>query len=138
MNPEGLECELCRENFEADQPSKFPKLLPCGHTFCAGCINKLIGKDLSGIWHCPVCRNASKVPLNASELTTNYTIMGLLGRLTITARCSKCFLIKKLEICIECKVLLCQKVTLCNVHLNLKMRKLDETCFNKFKYFSSV
>ena len=47
-----LECSVCLENFQT------PKLLSCMHTFCEGCIEKLIENQAIT---CPECRDITQV-----------------------------------------------------------------------------
>ncbi|ESO89833.1 hypothetical protein LOTGIDRAFT_145824, partial [Lottia gigantea] len=49
------ECSICFENF------KTPKILPCGHTFCIGCIQRLIC-DKTETFPCPICQQDVKIP----------------------------------------------------------------------------
>ena len=55
--PEELECAICMEIY------KQPKLLECMHTFCGGCIEKMMkhnGEQHDGVV-CPTCRFETKV-----------------------------------------------------------------------------
>ncbi|KAI8500682.1 hypothetical protein Bbelb_215000 [Branchiostoma belcheri] len=47
-----LECAICLEAY------KDPKILPCLHTFCKGCLEKFLAKesDVKGQFPCPTCR----------------------------------------------------------------------------------
>ena len=51
---------LCKEAVETDKclvclgPPREPTVLPCGHTFCAGCVSELREKGVSQA--CPLCR----------------------------------------------------------------------------------
>ena len=53
---ERLTCAVCMEHF------KEPKVLPCLHTYCKECLEKLVKKQrYDHVITCPECRKASKV-----------------------------------------------------------------------------
>ena len=55
--PEELECAICMEIY------KQPQMLECMHTFCGGCIDKMMkhnGQQHDGVV-CPKCRFETKV-----------------------------------------------------------------------------
>ena len=55
--PDELECAICMEIY------KQPKLLECMHTFCGGCIDKMMthnGQQQDSVV-CPTCRFETKV-----------------------------------------------------------------------------
>eukprot|EP00389_Voromonas_pontica_P001045 GDKH01001568.1.p1 GENE.GDKH01001568.1~~GDKH01001568.1.p1 ORF type:complete len:470 (+),score=70.78 GDKH01001568.1:101-1510(+) len=61
------ECPVCLENFTR------PRHLPCGHTFCEGCISQqLRGQQLT----CPLCRVTHTVP-DVSRLPRNLVAQEL-------------------------------------------------------------
>ncbi|XP_076035467.1 uncharacterized protein LOC143021703 [Oratosquilla oratoria] len=61
-----MSCPVCSEVFTAE---KRPHVLPCGHTFCTSCLEKLHQQN-SGIIQCPECRGETlfetvdKIPVN--------------------------------------------------------------------------
>ena len=59
---EHVTCSICLERLEN------PKVLPCLHTFCSGCIMKL-EKTAGGFITCPECRLQVKVS-NKEQLTS--------------------------------------------------------------------
>ena len=88
-----LECQLCCDRFDTEKPGHLPKLLPCGHTFCAGCIDKSIEmshhRNDAATLQCPVCKESVLIPLNATQLRNNYTIMSLLASFASSENKSK-------------------------------------------------
>ena len=53
---EHLDCAVCMEQF------KEPKVLPCLHTYCKGCLEKLVKKEGPDyVVTCPECRQDTKV-----------------------------------------------------------------------------
>ena len=55
---EHLTCAVCMEQF------KEPKVLPCLHTYCKGCLVKLVKKQGPyRVITCPECRQDTKVSL---------------------------------------------------------------------------
>ena len=72
-------CSVCYETYE-ENGAKEPHTLPCGHTFCLGCIELLVKRDRP---QCPVCRaelEKSKpldaYPKNFSLIQTINTLLG--------------------------------------------------------------
>ena len=72
-------CSVCYETYE-ENGAKEPHTLPCGHTFCLGCIELLVKRDKP---QCPVCRaELSKstpldsYPKNFSLIQTINTLLG--------------------------------------------------------------
>ena len=53
---EFLTCALCLDIF------KDPRQLPCTHTFCCKCLDRLITRLASPSLPCPMCREPTKVP----------------------------------------------------------------------------
>jgi len=105
---DALRCPICLDIFEE------PKILPCGHSYCHECIEKLRKSDgiqsASGVC-CPLCRDASPMPTGGYK--TNYAaqnaISSLEKRKALTFDCCNCdkSVISKNEI-VQCKS--CQNV----------------------------
>nr|XP_060638954.1 E3 ubiquitin-protein ligase TRIM56 [Anolis sagrei ordinatus] len=96
-----LSCPICLERFSR------PKILPCLHTYCQGCLETLLDGRAEGEagaepqeLRCPECR--TRVPLPAggvAAIKTNFFINGLLalacpaGRAPSSPACALCALI---------------------------------------------
>ncbi|XP_022093183.1 tripartite motif-containing protein 3-like [Acanthaster planci] len=69
-----LECPMCLELFDSSE--RWPKLMPCQHTFCRVCLVQL---DKQGMITCPQCRHQCKSPPGgAYQLPNNFTMLALL------------------------------------------------------------
>jgi len=69
-----LSCNICLEPF-SEAALHFPRSVPCGHTFCHGCLTQLAKMKGS----CPECRNDfGIVPAEAQAFPPNYAILNLL------------------------------------------------------------
>lgn len=66
-----IECMLCLEPF-LDSGLHVPHLLPCGHTFCLGCIRSLPASGRV----CPVDRRA--LPRNEKDMPVNFALTEIL------------------------------------------------------------
>ncbi|RXG53713.1 RING finger protein nhl-1 [Armadillidium vulgare] len=60
-------CNICTSEFNNFE--KIPKILPCGHTFCFPCIEKIIDENPS----CPKCR--AEINVSLDSLPTNQSIL---------------------------------------------------------------
>ena len=82
MDNELLQCQICCFNYDSNQHENLPKLLPCGHTLCAGCIDKLILNNSSkATLKCPMCKNILPTLSSSSQLKNNFAIISLLESL---------------------------------------------------------
>jgi len=86
------QCPVCQET------QLHPKMLPCFHSFCLGCLQKSFPDDqpADGI-PCPVCRGAFSVPDDGlGELPAHFFVEHLLDakkiarQLTTQRRCDIC------------------------------------------------
>ncbi|XP_035662104.1 E3 ubiquitin-protein ligase TRIM37-like [Branchiostoma floridae] len=69
-----LECTICLE------PFKDPKVLPCLHTFCEGCLKKLVEQqdDAKDTFQCPTCRTDTSLPVGGvAFLKNNFFVQSL-------------------------------------------------------------
>ncbi|KAL8561497.1 hypothetical protein ACOMHN_011179 [Nucella lapillus] len=79
-NVEGLKddfltCALCLQLYTE------PKILPCQHTFCCGCLQKYLDHNRFLHWQCicPLCKKTSTVKEGVvAKLPNNFVIVGLL------------------------------------------------------------
>ena len=77
-----LSCSIC---FEPYGNHTMPRILAgCGHTFCGGCLDKMLrqlpARGGEKKLCCPTCRTECVVPRGqAAELPVNFAIMGLHG-----------------------------------------------------------
>ncbi|CAH1227430.1 TRIM56 [Branchiostoma lanceolatum] len=69
-----LECTICLE------PFKDPKILPCLHTFCKGCLEKFVEKqgEVKDKFPCPTCRTETVLPGGSvAGLKNNFFVLSL-------------------------------------------------------------
>ena len=67
-------CSICMEAFDA--VLRPPKLLPCQHTFCKGCLCDMVMKGDETAVPCPECRNVQPLPPGGwGELPNNLTML---------------------------------------------------------------
>ena len=73
-----LTCTVCLDSF------KDPKVLPCCHTFCKSCLERIVEKtELKTNLVCPQCRAEHKVPPNGPEgFLTDFSLLELNKSLT--------------------------------------------------------
>lgn len=75
-----MDCKVCFESF--NEGDRRPRNLPCGHTFCTGCINNVLK---FGNVNCPTCRmdhpatQPTQFPVNfgMEELIANINAVGI-------------------------------------------------------------
>ncbi|XP_078602834.1 uncharacterized protein LOC144876914 [Branchiostoma floridae x Branchiostoma japonicum] len=120
ITDEFLVCQVCLEDF------KQPKMLPCLHTFCQPCLEKLLATEPVGKLDCPTCRQDAPLPENGIQgLKPNFLVGKLRDILqqpqqhpkgeTSQARevgipCTACEVGKSAQFyCLECTDYLCRK-----------------------------
>ncbi|KAF1749431.1 hypothetical protein GCK72_025899 [Caenorhabditis remanei] len=65
-------CEMCQIEFNENFNESVPKILPCGHTSCLGCIKKLL---TDGHVRCPSDRWFTKLNGSPESLPTNFAAL---------------------------------------------------------------
>ena len=103
-----LNCAVCYEVYQK------PKYLPCYHSYCEGCIEK-VQRGCNII--CPECRETSVVPAGGvKELPNNFFINRLLDEVDLKrkvegeeeAKCDKCVEEgQAVVLCVDCVTFLC-------------------------------
>ncbi|XP_030043980.1 E3 ubiquitin-protein ligase TRIM56 [Microcaecilia unicolor] len=103
-----LTCKICLEKFTK------PKILPCLHTYCEACLEKLIANNRL---RCPECREEILLPEAIRCLKTNFFINSLLDLIHSTSEsdftCTLCPLINKessqkaVSRCLDCSDNMC-------------------------------
>ena len=109
-----LTCPVCYQLF------KNPKYLPCYHSYCKGCLEKM---QVQSRIICPECRKEAKVPAGGvKELATNFLINRLVDDLILKkkvdgeqeVKCNECNEDDPVvSFCPECNSFLCHA---CNDH----------------------
>lgn len=109
---EMLLCPVCHDIF------KDPRQLPCGHSMCMGCLEKLMDYSSDHPFRCPDCR-AYFGPV--IEVQKSYALANIVEDVRVNRRrreeqtravyCDCCLENKTLAIktCLKCEVSLCQK-----------------------------
>ncbi|XP_070543756.1 E3 ubiquitin-protein ligase TRIM56-like [Ptychodera flava] len=103
-----LSCSICSEHY------KNAKMLPCLHTFCESCIEKLAKK--SGEVTCPICRRSHALPesgvAGVEENTFMNDMVNLFSkRVRISEKLQKCEVCGQADSakhCVECAVDMCE------------------------------
>ena len=108
-----LTCPVCYQLF------KNPKYLPCYHSYCEGCLEKM---QVQSKIICPECRKEAKVPAGGvKELPNNFFINRLVDDLILKkkvdgeqeVKCDECDDDPVVSFCPECNIFLCHS---CNDH----------------------
>jgi len=60
------ECPICMEEYNSD-----PKFLPCLHTVCLKCVERLLSSQPRAGVRCPLCREPIDVGMRATDMRTN-------------------------------------------------------------------
>ena len=74
MAAKGPECSICLEGYN-DQ-SKCPRILPCGHSFCQICLERLLRRNSI---HCPTCRKTVGVPTGVAGMPRNFALLEIVN-----------------------------------------------------------
>ncbi|CAF1459761.1 unnamed protein product [Adineta ricciae] len=116
-----LQCPVCLT------PYTEPRLLPCGHTYCQECLNRLMQDD-NDVVTCPECRKQHIVPddgvfppnfvvrnlleehgISAGSRTLTSANLALNNGVTATAKCTTCEKFAPLRLCRHCNFMVCEK-----------------------------
>ncbi|KAK3602302.1 hypothetical protein CHS0354_001737 [Potamilus streckersoni] len=117
-----LICCVCHEEF--DEASHHPRLLPCLHSVCFTCLQKLINEEKV---KCPICNDNSEVPGNdPNVIRKDNTRRDLLDFVSVRTeaggiKCTQCEKDTAVSRCSECKDFLCRDCT--HAHQVTKMTK---------------
>lgn len=77
-----LECPTCYSDFAQDEQHA-PRVFPCGHSICQGCMEMLLKTTHSRhTIKCPTCRQSTTV---AESLPRNFALVSLMEHLTSTS-----------------------------------------------------
>ena len=72
----GLDCSVCFEPF--DDQNICPRILSCGHTFCTGCLERVLPADDK--IPCPTCRVEVNVPqAGVAGLPKNFALLNIIN-----------------------------------------------------------
>ena len=73
---EVLECPVCCELY--DDQNICPRILSCGHSFCTGCLERLLTQAADNKILCPTCRNEVNVPpAGVAGLPKNFALLNI-------------------------------------------------------------
>ena len=102
-------CGVCLEEFEE------PKVLPCCHTFCKGCLERVIEKSgQKESLLCPQCRAVHRVPVGGTDaFLTDFTVLQTFRIRSLTTKSKSCGMcsghdIPPVSFCEECEEYLCE------------------------------
>ena len=108
-----VSCGICMEQYDYNDHK--PKLLPCEHTFCEACLNRLsLSMDTVNEVECPMCRTKHEVP--SCGFITNRTVLDISDELekntttpASTIQCSEHPRSECVLVCMDCVSGLCPK-----------------------------
>lgn len=115
-------CSICEQDYDAG--TRDPLMLPCGHTFCSSCLQKLLSSSLN---HCPEDRTPISVT-SISELPKNFSLLRLLNKNSVKQDTTICKDHKKrLEfICLLDKAKVCANCALFGRHRGHEIKPIEE------------
>ena len=99
-----LTCSICQDTYSD------PRILPCLHSFCKGCLSKLA--SISTSIKCPLCRNEHTLSLKGvDELLPNTQLARKVEKLSTTtekSKCDQCEETNVVSFCSNCESFLCE------------------------------
>ena len=118
-----ITCPVCKDHFQE------PKILPCCHVYCKGCVQKLAWRaGANQPFACPECRSDTFLPQNdPDQLTTAFFVNRLIelhskmekAHGKVEALCELCAGNKATAFCRQCAEFICDKCT--EAHHRMKM-----------------
>ncbi|XP_022084491.1 uncharacterized protein LOC110975922 [Acanthaster planci] len=76
----GRLCTVCYHQFSCHGDA-VPRILTCGHSFCTGCLSRLLGQLAHGHIRCPTCKGDTLVPglsNDINKLSKNFGVLEIL------------------------------------------------------------
>ena len=99
-----LTCAVCQDTYSD------PRILPCLHSFCKGCLSKLA--SISTAVKCPLCRNEHTLsPKGIDELLPNTQLARKVETSSTTkekSKCDQCEETNVVSFCTNCESFLCE------------------------------
>ena len=118
-----ITCPVCQDHFQE------PKILPCCHVYCKGCVQRLAWRaGANQPFACPECRSDTFLPQNdPGQLTTAFFVNRLIelhskmekAHGKVEALCELCAGNKATAFCRQCAEFICNKCT--KAHHRMKM-----------------
>ena len=118
-----ITCPVCQDHFQE------PKILPCCHVYCKGCVQRLAWRaGANQPFACPECRSDTFLPQNdPDQLTTAFLVNRLIelhskmekAHGKVEALCELCAGNKATAFCRQCAEFICDKCT--EAHHRMKM-----------------
>ncbi|XP_052091473.1 uncharacterized protein LOC127728242 [Mytilus californianus] len=101
-------CSVCYDTF------KFPKMLPCKHSFCISCLHEFLGglQDQSNLI-CPLCREPCYVP---EKGFTDFPTNNFVPVEKPPKVCQECHKLPVYQNCFLCSTVLCKKCNRMHSH----------------------
>ncbi|KAJ6221256.1 hypothetical protein RDWZM_007068 [Blomia tropicalis] len=113
-----LTCGTCLYTYDGDEHT--PKLLPCSHTICRICLERISAaaatRDPSGNFRCPICRESIQLPRGGvMGLPPSFLVNQLLDLMTsqrreVVPKCSS-HVSQELLYCESCDLVFCSQCT---------------------------
>jgi hypothetical protein len=93
-----ITCKICFDNYSSTDQNKKPKVLPCGHTICFGC--------LKSVNICPLCRKP--LPNNKDKIPYNFEVINCLTSGTGETKKEEKIISTDCVVCKEKAVVVCK------------------------------